>query len=251
MISTSMWATPDEVVFIFLSENNSKALLDRVNEKLNIKFYSKIAQNTEDCVEVGEDCFHPQLGLYRKKGANKKLAPKKPKNYKLKTFNSFDVNLVSCDKNYYFDMFCGKDKKISYNQDTEIWIDTSSSFKIMDYSSDGKHCKRRSFTTKILDKCGRKNVLVSTFDTSKKILGGLDNLCMSYGNNNTGKLIDWIKGSKTKYLIVVTDINELSEELREYLDSIGAKFYGADRKSVTAANLEKFSTKFTKSCKKI
>ena len=88
-------------------------MLDRVNDKLNVSFYSKYAE--AECIEVGDKCFHPQLGLYDKSGNKKKLVEERPNDFKLKTFNSLDVNLINCDKNYYFDIFCGKEKKIKYD----------------------------------------------------------------------------------------------------------------------------------------
>ena len=70
-----------------------------------------IAQNDVDCEPFGDGCFHPQLGLIEDPKKVEKAKVKKNievQDLNLKTINSEEVDLVNCDENYHFDLFCGK-----------------------------------------------------------------------------------------------------------------------------------------------
>ncbi|OIQ15665.1 MAG: hypothetical protein BM556_17050 [Bacteriovorax sp. MedPE-SWde] len=219
-------ALPKKVDIIFLSASKTADLKILTNEKYPIVFRS-IAMNKDNCVPMGDGCFHPQLGFIEGK-SEKSLEDQKDekKAKKLKTINSMDTNMIDCKEGNYWDIFCGKAKPESHGPvDFEVWIDTSSSLRNVDWSKDNTNCYRRSFVERLKNKC---SIEVQTFDTSKKQMGGLPGLCINYGLNDQKRLMNWIDESNAKHLILVTDIDEGTLQFREYLMRIGANLYGAD-----------------------
>jgi hypothetical protein len=250
-LSLNIQAAPERLEFIFLSESQATALLHKIDKP--IEHYSSLAENEEeeyDCTPMGDGCFHPQLGYIEKKPS--KVKKKKVEPFKLNTINSTEVNMVDCKKGNYFDIFCGKAQKgMNASAKMEVWFDISSSMRKMDYSKKTDYCERRSLATRVLDGCPKDVVSLSVFNTSIKQVGELSTVCLSHGTNNQKRLMDWIKRSKSKYLLVVTDIDELTTELRDFINKQGAKVYGTDIKDFTSPDLSKFSKNLIKTCKKL
>ena len=57
---------------------------------------------------------------------------KKQKEVEVKTINAPETDLINCDKNSFFDIYCGKSKKPQRTAKIEVWIDTSTSLKNID-----------------------------------------------------------------------------------------------------------------------
>jgi hypothetical protein len=254
----SAYATPQKIEMIFLSPQKVSMLLeqlDKLEKKSSPKFSTKYSQaDMENCVPMGDGCFHPQMGFVEKSQmpstgttAPVATAPEVEPNVEVKTFNSTETSLVNCDKNNYFDIFCGKEKPRARYADVEVWFDISSSLKSVDYSKDADFCQRRTFISKVMDQCKEK-IKVSIYNTSIKEAGELSSVCMNYGTNDEAKLLQWIKGSEAKTLLIVTDIDELSPALRSFLDEKGAKFIGDGVKPFTASDLADYAKDFSKSC---
>jgi hypothetical protein len=201
---------------------------------------------------MGDGCFHPQLGYMEDFEEGKKKNKKEVPTVKVKTINSYNTDLIECskDKNH-FDFFCGKvGKEKPYKpKPVEVWIDTSSSMKRVDYRKDSTSpfCKRRDFVKKVRSICSDK-ADIYLFDTSRKQMGSLDGVCDNYGMNDDKRLITWIKNSQAKHLIVVTDIDELSPRLADYLDTIGATVHGVGTRALTAIELLGHKDSIKKSC---
>ena len=248
-------ATPQKIEMIFLSPQKVSMLLehlDKMEKNSSLKFSSKYVQaEAENCVPMGEGCFHPQLGFIEKAPSQTASTAPSPTNVEpaveMKTFNSNETSLVNCDKNNYFDIFCGKEKPRARPAEVEVWFDVSSSLKSVDYSKDADFCQRRTFINKVMDRCHDK-IKVSVYNTSIKEAGELSSVCMSYGTNDEAKLLQWIKGSEAKMLLIVTDIDELSPALRAFLDEKGATFIGDGVKPFTAADLADYAKDFSRSC---
>ncbi len=248
ILNFSTLAIPKEVEVIFLSATKQKST------DVILKQYKKTA-GKDDCVPMGDGCFHPQYGLMDpKKG--QKLKPlinnEKPvlqgKDPNLKTFNAIESDMVDCKKDFFFDIFCGKAKAMKKGpSDLEVWIDTSSSMRRVDFSAEADQCYRRSFADRLKQSC---DVDIATFDTSIKSLGSMNNLCVNYGLNDQKRIIDWIQRSNAKKLIVVTDIDEATREMRDYLFKIGAKVHGADLGDFDGKRLLAYISKISRSCKK-
>jgi hypothetical protein len=168
-----------------------------------------------------------------------------------KTINAVDVNLIKCDKNNYFDIYCGKAtaEKVKEANGFEIWVDISASLKQFDFSKEAGQCKRRAFISSIKNSC--PDINVSIFNTSIKEIGSESGLCETYGMNDTKKMIKWIENSNAKKLIIVTDIDELNIEFSTYLNSIQAKIKGETPSGFTTTDLTNASKEVISFCKKL
>ncbi|AUN99796.1 hypothetical protein C0V70_17130 [Bacteriovorax stolpii] len=247
-------ATPKKIEMIFLSPKKVSMILELLDKKQSISMSSHLAQNDDShCVPMGDGCFHPQLGYIEKKveappSAEAAKEAAEDKKAELKTFNALETSLVNCDKNNYFDIFCGKEKGDAPPAEIEIWFDISSSLKSVDYNREPDRCARRSFMEAVIKGCKSK-VRASVYNTSIKEVGDFSSVCMSYGTNDQKRLLSWMKDSKAKHLLIVTDIDEMSVEMREFLGSNGAKMTGDGVKAFTSDDLVDYAKDFTKMCR--
>ena len=251
-MANSAYATPKKIQMIFMSGQKISMLLNTIDQLNSNKLFSLLSEGPEDnCVPMGDGCFHPQLGYIEKKPTGVKPVQVKPEEpLKVNTFNAIETNMINCDKGNYFDIYCGKEKdKISTGNEVEVWFDISSSMRQVDYNKDPNLCNRRSFMEKIMNGCKDK-VRVSVYNTALKEVGDFSTVCMSYGGNDEDKLIKWMKDSQAKVLLLVTDVDEMSHGMRDFLDSNGAKLIGDGVKSFTSSDLVDYAKEFTKECSK-
>ena len=80
-------------------------------------------------------------------------------------------------------------------------------------------------------------VQFSTYNTTIKEVMSDDAFCLSYGLNDTDRLIDWIKSNNSKNLVIITDVSEISTQLSVFLASIGATTQGLDTTDFFAKDL--------------
>jgi hypothetical protein len=253
MVPVLSHATPKKIEMIFLSPQKISMLIEQLDHFDQMKMTTMIAQiDMDKCVPMGDGCFHPQYGYIEKPAA---AAPSKPtllqeedKKLELKNFNSLETSMVNCDKNNYFDIFCGKERGNTARAEVEVWFDVSSSLKTVDYNKDPDFCARRSFMEKVMASCKSK-VNVSIYNTSIKQLGDHSGACLSYGTNDQSRLLGWMKNSNARALLIVTDIDEMSVEMRDFLESNGAKMTGDGVKAFTANDLVDYAEEFTKMCR--
>jgi hypothetical protein len=253
LLSSNAQATPKKIEMIFLSAHKVSQLMKTIQEQSGYKKYSLLSQTADDnCVPMGEGCFHPQLGYIEKKPEAGKASSIRPvvvkdEDLKLKTFNAIETSMINCDKGNYFDIYCGQEKSKAANSEIEIWFDVSSSLRAVDYNKDENFCNRRSFMTKVMEGCKDK-VQVSVYNTSLKAVGDFSSICTNYGTNDENKLLQWMKDSQAKLLLIVTDIDEMSRAMRDFLESRGAKFIGDGVKPFTSEDLLNYAKDFTKEC---
>lgn len=254
LISFSALAAPKEIEVWFVS--NAKVSL--LNDLLNRPQYIYRAPTAElQCQPMGDYCFDPQFGLYKKDDANleapeavdiKKIESDGPN---IPAAKSVERELIDCDPKNYFDVFCGKAKKELPQATTklDLWIDTSSSMREFDAQGKDGSCYRKSLAQQLDDVCGfNRKVNVMMFDTSIKQAGGPDSLCMNQGLNDYKRLIDWIERSDSRKLIVITDIYEFHKEFADYIESKHGKFRG-DKEPLTAKQMADLADELAKSCK--
>lgn len=250
LIPAFAMATPQKMEMIFLSPQKVSMILELLDKYEVMKMSANLAQaDMENCTPMGDGCFHPQYGYIEKKTD----LPARPelledKKLELKNFNATETSLVNCDKNNYFDIFCGKEKAAGAPAEIEIWFDVSSSLKSVDYNKDPEYCARRTFMEKVMATCKSK-VRVSVYNTSIKEIGDHGSACLSYGTNDGARLLRWMKDSKARHLLIVTDIDEMSGEMREFLESNGAKMTGDGVKAFTSNDLIDYAKEFTKMCR--
>jgi hypothetical protein len=250
LISASAWSAPREIEVWFIS-NAKTALLEKI---LNRPHYITRAPTVElQCQEMGDYCFDPQYGLYKKDDANLEIVETK----KIETdgpvipaAKSLDRELIDCEKGNKFDIFCGKAKPESKSvTKLDIWIDTSSSMREFDFTQKDGSCHRRSFMKEIDEACGfNQGVNVMMFDTSLKQAGNMEDLCNNQGLNDYKRLMDWIERSDAKKLIVITDLYELHKEFADYIESKKGKLRG-DKEPLTAKQMVDLADQLAKSCK--
>lgn len=248
LFSLNAQAAPQRIEMIFLSPQKISQLLEILDKKNSN--LSLLAANQDSCIPMGEGCFHPQFGFIEKKTGDlaKPVATENEKKAEVKTFNAAETNMVNCDKENYFDIYCGKTKTDAKPADVEIWFDISSSLRTVDYSKDNEHCDRRTFMKKIMEGC-KENVRVSVFNTSIKELGDHGSVCLSHGTNDQTKLIQWLKNSQAKTLLIVTDVDEVSGAMRDFLNERGAKTIGDGVKPFSSTDLINYANDFIKNCR--
>lgn len=250
LVSFSALAAPKDIEVWFVSRAKT-ALLD---ELLNRPQYVYRLPTAElQCQEMGDFCFDPQHGLYKKDDANgdivetKKIETDGPS---IPAGKSLERDLIDCDPKNYFDIFCGKAKKeAQVASKLDVWIDTSSSMREFDFSDKDGSCHRKSVAKVLDDACGfNKKVNVMMFDTSIKQAGSMDQLCNNQGLNDYKRLMDWIERSEARKLVVITDLYELHKEFADYIESKHGKLRG-DKDPLTAKEIVDLAEDLTKSCK--
>lgn len=255
LCSLNLQAAPQKIEMIFLSPQKVSQLLELIekNKTENLLSLLAIAEDNSACVPMGDGCFHPQYGYMDKKAepgikTPAIVVPKDPE-LELKTFNATETNMINCDKENYFDIFCGKARANAKPADVEIWFDISSSLRTVDYNKDPNFCGRRTFMDKVMDGC-KNNVRVSVYNTSIKEVGDFSSVCMAYGTNDSAKLLQWMKASTAKTLLIVTDIDEVSRGMRDFLEERGAKIIGDGVRPFSSTDLINYANDFVKTCKK-
>ncbi len=250
LIAFSVQAAPKEIEVWFLSHSKTAVLESLLNKSPYI--YRPLTAELE-CQEMGDFCFDPQYGLYKKGDANQEIVDVskiEKEGPSIPTAKSLDRDLISCEKGNYFDVFCGKAKGETKSQTKlEIWVDTSSSMREFDFTDKDGSCHRKSFMKQIDDACGfNQKVNVMMFDTSLKQAGTLDQLCFNQGLNDYKRMIDWIERSEARKLVIITDIYELHKEFADYIENKHGKLRG-DKDVLTAKQIVELADQLAKSCK--
>ena len=204
------------------------------------------------CQEMGEYCFDPQFGLYKRDDLSEVKTEKiETDGPKIPTAKSLDRDLITCDKNNYFDIFCGKARPeaTAGTAKIDIWVDTSSSMREFDYQQKDGSCYRKSLIQTLDSSCGfNQKMNIMMFDTSIKQAGAMDSLCTNSGLNDQKRLMDWIERSTAKKLIIITDIYEFHQEFSNYIESKHGKFRG-DKEPLTAKAMVDLASDLARSCK--
>lgn len=249
LMSFTILAAPKEIEVWFIS-HAKKAQLEKLIQKSPFVF-SKLTAELE-CQEMGDYCFDPQFGLYKKDDLSadvdqKSLLLDTPV---IPTSKSIERDLIDCDPKNHFDVFCGKAKPEAKSQSKlDVWVDTSSSMKEFDYMEKDGSCHRKSLVKTLDDVCGfNQKVNVMMFDTSIKQAGSIDQVCNNQGLNDYKRLMDWIERSEARKLVVITDIYEFHKEFSDFIESKNGKLRG-DKDPLTAKQMSELADQLAKSCK--
>lgn len=251
LLSFSVMAAPRDIEVWFVS--NSKTAL--LNDLLSRPQYVYRAPTAElQCQQMGDFCFDPQYGLYKRDDAahevveTKKIETDGPE---IPAAKSIERELIDCDPKNYFDVFCGKAKKEAQAAASklDVWIDTSSSMREFDFTEKDGSCHRKSFMKVLDNACGfNQKVNVMMYDTTIKQAGSMDQLCNNQGLNDYKRLMDWIERSDAKKLVIITDLYELQKEFSDYIESKHGKLRG-DKDPLTAKQIVDLADDLAKSCK--
>lgn len=264
-VINSALATPDSFEIWFLSKPGSAFLNNTIEQNYPRINFSKTLFALNDYMETARPMgdgyyFHPQIGLFKKNNDgsvdSEDTLPeaKDEKEVSEKFFSASGTNMIHCDRNSPFDLFCGKEQKINKKNPTlEIWVDISSSMRAVDYSDQSNHCGRRNFVDRLLSKCNSDKVAISSFDVYKYSIAitkerkNLDSLCGYRGLNDQDLLIKWIEESKSKKLIIITDIAEYTSKLSNFAENNGGKIVGGDKR-IFSEDLLKMVSEVSRFC---
>ncbi|MEX1099496.1 MAG: hypothetical protein WEB87_03655 [Bacteriovoracaceae bacterium] len=214
--------------------------------------------NNLQCQPMGDYCFDPQAGLYKMGDKDKiQQAADYSSVDSLEDYSDKRKALgkerekADCSKGGFFELFCNEGKgakKVSAK--LELWIDTSSTMKQVDFAGyDDKMCQRESFLRLLSQECSfNQEMQVYAFNEVKKQLGKMDAVCLNSGLNNRDKIIRDIKISKAKHLIVVTDIYEADETLINFVESSGVGSVKGLKDPMFAADLKAQVKPLQKKC---
>lgn len=249
LLSFSAMAAPKDIEVWFLSHAKKAELEKYLNRSPFV--FSRLTAELQ-CQEMGDYCFDPQHGLYKKDDVTADVDQKslQTEGPIIPSSKSVERDLIDCDPKNYFDVFCGKAKKEAQAQSKlDLWIDTSSSMKEFDYMEKDGSCHRKSLVKTLDDVCGfNQKVNVMMFDTSIKQAGGMDQLCNNQGLNDYKRLMDWIERSEARKLVIITDIYEFHKEFSDYIESKNGKLRG-DKDPLTAKQMVDLADQLAKSCK--
>jgi hypothetical protein len=249
-LAQSALAVPLVIEVWFLSAHKKAEVQQMINERP----YTLRPLTAElQCQEMGDFCFDPQYGLYKKDDLSADVNVEKASLDKAPAIppaQALDRDLINCDSKNYFDIFCGKAKKeAAANTKLDLWIDTSSSMREMDYTDKEGGCFRKSMMTRLDKVCGfNQKVNVMMFDTSIKQASSIDSLCNNQGLNDPKRMMDWIERSDAKKLVIITDIYEFSKDFADYIESKHGKFRG-DKDPLVASQLLDMVDDLAKSCR--
>jgi hypothetical protein len=246
----SAYAAPLSIEVWFISAHKKAEVQQMINER---PYVLRSMTAELKCQEMGDFCFDPQFGLYKKDSDSTDVNIDKAVNEKtpsIKSGNGIDTDLINCDPNNYFDIFCGKARKeVKANFKLDLWIDTSSSMREMDFSDKEGGCFRKSMMKQLDSSCPfNQKVNVMMFDTSIKQAGSMDALCNNQGLNDSKRMIDWIERSDAKKLVIITDIYEFSKDFADYIESKHGTFRG-DKDPIMASQLLDMVDDLAKSCR--
>ena len=255
-LTFNVYALPKRVEVWFLSIDKT-SWLDNLNKS---RFGQKIAQRNLQCQVMGEYCFDPQVGLYKRgeeQGAQDEIDMgeiEKSQTYDfLEPHKGHEKNMIQCDKNSnFFDIFCGKAKKklISGKTNLEIWVDVSSTMKQVDFDGFNSECKRERFLKDLTLSCPlNQKMKVYFFEEFRKEAGPLDRVCLSGGLNNMKRIIQDVENSKADNVIIITDIFEAEDKFISAIENTGRGIIKGLKKPIYATDLKGELERVRKLCK--
>lgn len=220
---------PEKVEFWFISPNFTTFIPSNFLPKIN--FGAKLAEDSTQfvCEPMGDGCFHPQLGYFEDKAKVKEIPEESINEGKGKSgsFADREIQLVECRKGNFFDIYCGNEKKDEVNSSPlQVWVDTSSSLKHSDGETKTDECQRRLLVETMRQTCTKKDFEVHVYNVTKKELDTNSSLCLNKGTNSEDNLIRWVRESKAKRLLIITDIDEKTDKISAFIDEISAKVKG-------------------------
>lgn len=255
-VSVSAWGYPKHLEVWFLSIDRTSFVEELIPKTQFSPLYSR---QKLQCQQMGDYCFDPQVGLYKRgEGDKVEEALDYQQMDKLEEYSdagqasSIDREFIKCDKDSsFFDVFCGKAKKQKMSKSKlEIWVDISSTMKQVDFDGFDKMCRRESFLRTINDKCPlNKKMKVYMFDESRRELGAFDRVCLNAGLNQVDRIIRDIKTSKAKNLIIITDIFEADEKFINFIEVDAKGLVRGVDKPLYAKDIKKDIDRMYKMCK--
>jgi hypothetical protein len=218
----------------------------------------KLAQRALQCQQMGDYCFDPQVGLY-KRGEEGKVQEEidlstieNNKKYDfLEPHNGLEREMIECDESQMFDIFCGKAQKKMKAGKTklEVWVDTSTTMKQVDFDGFENECRRERFLKDLNATCPmNKKVKVYYFEEFRKEAGSFDRVCLSGGLNNMKRIVQNLKSSESDNVIIITDIFEAETSFIDAIEASGRGKIRGLKKPLYAKDLKTELKRVRKMC---
>ena len=255
LVSLGSWAMPETFEVWFLQTPPTEVTLIHTH-------YKSVAQSKLQCQKMGDYCFDPQVGLY-KLGEEKQIQIQndyqkmdlKEKYDQLPFASSLDRKMVDCTRKDLFDIYCGHAEG---EEETlggakvgmmEIWVDTSSTMRQVDFSLTRPTCERERFLESVLQSCKRdKRVKLYSFDTYKREMDVVARVCHNEGLNDMKRIMKDIKASRSKKILIITDIFEAEADFINFIESTpGGSHRGLDQ-PLYARDIHKHIERLVKEC---
>ena len=175
LISTQVWAFPKKLEVWFLSVDKTSFIEPLLNKT---KYSRSIASNYQ-CQPMGDYCFDPQIGLYKKDKDSISVAQDYSaldKDEKFDKEGKYKEGIYSpCTNKNHFNIFCGKKKpkkkKVLSKQKLEVWVDISTTMKQVDFKDYEQECYRQTFLKRVNSSCPlNKGMKVYIFDENSCLL---------------------------------------------------------------------------------
>lgn len=228
LLTTSAMAMPKQFEVWFLSIDKT-AFLDQLQK--SGKSWERVAQRRLQCQPMGEYCFDPQVGLYKKgeqAGSFEEIDASKieaAKKYEfMEVQETSEREMINCDENHMFDIFCGEAQKRmkAGKSKLEVWVDISSTMKQVDFDGFENECKRERFLKDLAATCPlNQKMKVYYFKEFRKEAGAFDRVCLSSGLNNMNRIMQDLENSKADNVIIVTDIFEADDKFISAIEATG------------------------------
>lgn len=250
----SVWAIPKSIEIWFLSTDSTTYLDSRP------RYEQKLAQRNLQCQQMGDYCFDPQVGLYKKgeglEGLEEVDLTRVEENKKyefIAPHKGVDRELIVCDKDStMFDIFCGKSSKskVGKKSKLEVWVDVSSTMKQVDFPGLNQQCQRERFLRLLSESCTKEqgNLGIYFFEEYRKAAGMLDRVCLNSGLNDMKRIVDDLKRSEADHVLIITDVFEAQDSFIDAVEALGVtKIKGLDR-PFYASMIKKEVKRFQKLC---
>ncbi len=211
---SSGWALPEQIEFWFFAPPTRALILPILYP---FQFSKQLAQNEFDCVPMGDGCFHPQLGFIEGEKADGK--PRALGEVKT-TPATLDQDLIECQENYAFDLFCGQARAKESMKELpvagfEVWFDMSASMQAI-YNQTGR-CLQEQFVERLQVNC-KAQLSLKGFQSKVFALSHAREACSYRGSNDGKTLVEELMKSHARKVLVISDTDEYAGELRKFIE---------------------------------
>ncbi|RLA63186.1 MAG: hypothetical protein DRQ88_04560 [Epsilonproteobacteria bacterium] len=249
-ICQNLFALPDTIEFWFISRAKYGHLQ---NYPYTLGKVSQVRGIYKGCKAWGEGCYDMEDSELVDRQSDLKINDymiKREKRLKntLDLFAPYNTHISDCDSEVGSSRFCGERLPARVDTNMEIWIDTSSSMNEIDPRGRDGNCMRNKFIRMVMESCGGNIPIMGIFNQSLREMGSFTDVCRNYGENNLNFLEDWIRSSKSKHLVVVTDYTQMKKKLKKFIDRTGSKVRGDFFKGATLENFLYWGKELSNSC---
>ena len=253
LICQNVFALPETIEFWFISRAKYGLLQ---SSPYNLVKVAQVRTIYKGCKFWGEGCYDMEDSELVDRQTELKVNDYTIKRDKkltdsLELREPYNTHLSDCNSEIGSSKFCGERLPARVDTDIEVWIDTSSSMSEIDPRGKNGDCIRNKFIRMVMDSCSGSIPIMGIFNKSVRQMGSFNDVCRNYGENDLNFLADWIEGSKSKHLVVVTDYTQMKRKLKDFIDRTGSKVRGDFFKGATLENFLYWGKELANSCQEL